>query len=168
MRPEYPDGWFNSFDFQAYRSMVETLPKGGRMAEIGSFKGRSLSSIANQILERNLRVLAVDPFLEFLLDESAIQQTDSRLTAALTRLGFDIPPLPEPEFRPFPDEVVGVFGDVIEDGMNLFSLVASVALPLPTRVGLNVRIVGACQHGPWSTQSVDVYQLAELGGLDLT
>ncbi len=115
MKPKHPEGWFNGFDFQAYRSMTGSLPEGGRMVEIGAFKGRSLSSIANQILEQNLQVLAVDPFLEFLLDESAIQQTDSRLAASLARLGFDIPSVPEPEFQPFPDEVEAIFKRTMSD-----------------------------------------------------
>lgn len=115
MRPEYPKGWFNGFDFQAYRSMASEVPDRGRMVEIGSYQGRSLASIAPQIILKDLNVLAVDPFLEFLLDESAIRQTDSRLAVALDRFGFDIPPVPEPEFKPFTEDVENTFHKTMSD-----------------------------------------------------
>ena len=95
MAAQYPDGWFNSFDMQAYRSMTRDVPNKGRMVEIGTYKGRSLSSVAKLIVEKDLKVLAVEPFLPFVQNELAELQNDRRLTKTLTRLGFDVGPIPE-------------------------------------------------------------------------
>ncbi len=58
--PELPEGYFYPGDILAYRAMVAQVPNGGRIAELGCYKGRSLCSIADLIVSKNLTVEAVD------------------------------------------------------------------------------------------------------------
>ncbi len=58
--PELPEGFFWRGDILAYRAMVAQVPNGGRIAELGCYKGRSLCSIADLIVSKNLTVEAVD------------------------------------------------------------------------------------------------------------
>ncbi len=55
-----PEGYFSDQDIAIYRSLVSHLPDNGVMAELGCWKGKSLCSIADIILKKNLTVLAVD------------------------------------------------------------------------------------------------------------
>lgn len=58
--PELPEGYFYKGDILAYRALVEQVPIGGTMAELGCYKGRSLCSIAEQVKTRGIQVEAVD------------------------------------------------------------------------------------------------------------
>lgn len=55
-------GYFTEEDARDYRFLVSQIPDGSRMAEIGSFRGRSLASIADLIISKNLEVHSVDIF----------------------------------------------------------------------------------------------------------
>ena len=58
-----PNGFFSAEDINTYREWIEqNVPDGGRIAEIGTWKGRSLCSLADIIKRKNLRVTAVDTF----------------------------------------------------------------------------------------------------------
>ncbi len=58
--PELPDGYFYPGDILAYRAMVEQVPDGGMIAELGCYKGRSLCSIAEVVRRKRIIVTAVD------------------------------------------------------------------------------------------------------------
>lgn len=62
MENELPQGWFFPEDIKLYRSLVEKVPDGGTIIELGVWKGRSLCSIADIIKRKNLKVYAVDTF----------------------------------------------------------------------------------------------------------
>ena len=62
MEQQLPDGWFDANDIAAYRKLYESLPDHSITAEVGVWKGRSLCSIADIIIRKNIRVFAVDTF----------------------------------------------------------------------------------------------------------
>lgn len=57
-----PDGWFGEIDIKIYKDLVSKIPDNGKMLEIGTWKGRSLCSIADIIKEKNISVWAIDTF----------------------------------------------------------------------------------------------------------
>jgi len=59
---ELPDGWFSIVDVREYRRLVEMIPDNGLIIELGCWKGRSICSIADQIIRKNLSVVLVDTF----------------------------------------------------------------------------------------------------------
>ncbi len=58
--PELPDGYFYPGDILAYRALVAQVPDGGRIAELGCYKGRSLCSIVAECKRRGIKVFGVD------------------------------------------------------------------------------------------------------------
>ncbi len=60
MMPELPDGYFYPGDILAYRALVAQVPDGGRIAELGCYKGRSLCSIGPECQRRGISIFAVD------------------------------------------------------------------------------------------------------------
>jgi len=58
----YPQGWFSVEDQYEYRRLVQSLPDGGSMVEVGVWLGRSLCSLADIIRRKRLTVYAVDTF----------------------------------------------------------------------------------------------------------
>jgi hypothetical protein len=58
----YPEGWFLEGDIEIYRELVSSLSNNAVMAEIGTWKGRSLCSIAHILIEKKIKVFAVDNF----------------------------------------------------------------------------------------------------------
>ena len=59
---QLPDGFFTALDMLKYRQLAESVPEGGRICELGVWKGRSLCSIAERIKRKNLQVVAIDTF----------------------------------------------------------------------------------------------------------
>jgi GT2 family glycosyltransferase len=57
-----PDGWFYEQDIIAYRKLVNEIPDGGTICELGSWKGRSICSVSDLIRLKRLKVLIVDTF----------------------------------------------------------------------------------------------------------
>lgn len=57
-----PEGWFYKGDIAEYRRIVEDVPEGGTIGELGCFKGRSLCSVADIVKRKNLKVIVVDTF----------------------------------------------------------------------------------------------------------
>ncbi|MFA5050999.1 MAG: class I SAM-dependent methyltransferase [Patescibacteria group bacterium] len=57
-----PDGWFSNENIREYRRLVEKIPQGGLLVELGVWKGKSLCSVADIILRKKIRVIAVDTF----------------------------------------------------------------------------------------------------------
>lgn len=62
MENKLPEGWFNKGDIKKYRSLVEQIPYNGSMIELGTWKGKSLCSVADIINRKNIKVYAVDTF----------------------------------------------------------------------------------------------------------
>lgn len=60
--PILPEGWFTDVDINTYRGMFESLPDGGSVVELGTWKGRSLCSVADIIQRKNIKVTAIDTF----------------------------------------------------------------------------------------------------------
>lgn len=56
------DGFFSEQDAADYRELYEMLPNGGETVEVGCFRGKSLASVADIILDKDISVTAVDPF----------------------------------------------------------------------------------------------------------
>lgn len=57
-----PEGWFYKGDIAEYRRLIEDVPYGGTIGELGCYKGRSLCSVADIIKRKNLNVIVVDIF----------------------------------------------------------------------------------------------------------
>lgn len=57
-----PGGWFYGDDIVEYRRLVEDVPEGGTIGELGCYKGRSLCSVADIIKRKKLKVFVVDVF----------------------------------------------------------------------------------------------------------
>jgi len=57
-----PGGWFKAGDIAAYRELVSNIPRGGQLLELGSWKGRSICSVAQLLIERDIKVSVVDTF----------------------------------------------------------------------------------------------------------
>lgn len=55
-------GYFQYVDMRDYMHLTNMLPDEGLMVEIGSFRGRSLASVAENIKRKRLQVLSVDIF----------------------------------------------------------------------------------------------------------
>lgn len=81
-----PEGWFNGFDIQSYRKLAMGVPRGGRIVEVGAYMGRSICSIRDQIMARNLRVTLSDSFKVVVQDDASEYQSQRRLSLALKRL----------------------------------------------------------------------------------
>lgn len=63
---ELPQGWFQAADIERYRWIYEKLvPKGGQTAEVGSYYGRSICSVADIIKQKKLWVVCVDIWAPF-------------------------------------------------------------------------------------------------------
>jgi len=60
--PGLPAGWFSPIDVAEYRYLVRELPDKATMVEVGVFLGRSLSSVADLIRAKQIRLVAVDTF----------------------------------------------------------------------------------------------------------
>lgn len=58
----HPDGFFSDENAIRYRQLIEAVPDGGRICEVGVWKGRSLSMISDLIKRKKLKVTAVDHF----------------------------------------------------------------------------------------------------------
>lgn len=56
------DGWFSLKDVESYRRLISSLPDNSVIAELGSWKGRSICSVADIILQKNITVYIVDTF----------------------------------------------------------------------------------------------------------
>lgn len=61
-RDDLPQGYFGDSDIQDYRYFVSKIPQGGTLVEIGTFRGRSLCSVADLIQSQQLKVFAIDTF----------------------------------------------------------------------------------------------------------
>ena len=60
--PGLPKGWFDEFDVAAYREIYASQPDNIKAVEVGCFMGRSLCSVADILLAKNISVVAVDAF----------------------------------------------------------------------------------------------------------
>lgn len=60
--PELPQGWFGHDDQVFHKALMENIPYGGTLIEIGVWKGLSLCSAAHMIKEKNIKVIAIDTF----------------------------------------------------------------------------------------------------------
>jgi hypothetical protein len=57
-----PEGAFTPGDIAEYRRLANEVPVGGTICEYGSWRGRSLCSIADIIKRKSLKVIVVDTF----------------------------------------------------------------------------------------------------------
>lgn len=57
---DLPQGWFSQNDVKTYRDLFSSLPQNAWVCELGSWKGRSLCSVADIIIEKNIKVFSVD------------------------------------------------------------------------------------------------------------
>ena len=62
-RYRLPEGMFYVEDVVEYRKLLNEVPEGGTICELGVWKGKSLCSVADIIKRRKLSVMAVDTFV---------------------------------------------------------------------------------------------------------
>jgi len=60
--PNLPQGWFSEHDISAYRELVEKIPNSGVLVEMGVWKGKSLCSVSDILIRKNIQVIAIDTF----------------------------------------------------------------------------------------------------------
>src|SRR5271169_2690837 len=76
---DLPEGWFSLGDIAAYVGLYEQVPAGSCVAELGVWQGRSLCSVADVILRKNLQVHAVDTFLGTPGEPDIVHDCDGKL-----------------------------------------------------------------------------------------
>jgi len=57
-----PEGWFSEKDIETYRNLFESLKDRAFVCELGVWKGRSICSVADIVIRKNLIVTCVDTF----------------------------------------------------------------------------------------------------------
>lgn len=57
-----PRGWFYGEDIKEYRRLIEDVPEGGTIGELGCAAGRSLCSVSDIVKRKKLNVIVVDTF----------------------------------------------------------------------------------------------------------
>lgn len=55
-------GWFSDKDVESYRSLIRSIPNNSTILELGCWMGRSLASVSDIILEKNITICVVDTF----------------------------------------------------------------------------------------------------------
>ncbi len=71
-------GFWADEDQVEYDRLIKTIPDGSIMVEIGSFRGKSLCSVAQTIKDKNLKVFSVDIFDKVIdpqYDEPGVQSS---------------------------------------------------------------------------------------------
>lgn len=58
-----PDGYFHGGDIFAYRWLASHIPPDGSLVELGSYRGRSICSLASILRERRIATTLVDTFV---------------------------------------------------------------------------------------------------------
>jgi len=76
---DLPEGWFSPGDIAAYESLYDQLAAGSSVAELGVWQGRSLCSVADVILRKNLKIHAVDTFRGTPGELDIVHDCDSKL-----------------------------------------------------------------------------------------
>ena len=76
MTRELPQGWFCHHDIVMYRSIFNSLEPTAITVEVGSWKGRSLASVADIILARQIRAVSVDTFKGSQNDPAHLQEAN--------------------------------------------------------------------------------------------
>ena len=92
---ELPQGWFHPGDIKQYRKLVEQIPDGGTMVELGVWKGRSLCSIADIIKKKNIKVYGVDTFEgtrgdNLLLDDAKEHNIKQQFKDSIKKYGIEV------------------------------------------------------------------------------
>lgn len=90
-----PQGWFHDGDIKQYRSLVEQIPDGGTIIELGVWKGRSLCSISDIITRKKLKVYGVDTFLgtrgdKLLLDDAKEHNIRNQFEENIKNFGIEV------------------------------------------------------------------------------
>jgi hypothetical protein len=93
-RCKLPDGMFWDKDIEEYRKIINEVPDGGTICEIGTWKGRSLCSIAHLIKKKKLNVIAIDTFAgatnePIQMALAAQQGVEEAFLANMTRFGLN-------------------------------------------------------------------------------
>lgn len=71
MTQELPKGWFNEANIVTYKKLFNEAGKNAEIAEVGTWQGRSICSVAEEILTNNQHVVCVDTFEGTLTPEEA-------------------------------------------------------------------------------------------------
>ena len=86
-------------DMNEYRRLVEQVPNGEFIIEIGCFDGGSLISLADIIKRKNLKVIAADLFDKAVSEDTNIKEwipgMKERFTANITKAGIELTALCE-------------------------------------------------------------------------
>lgn len=84
-------GWFDPGDAVALDALLHRVPIGGLVVNVGTYAGRNLAAVAPTIRERNLKVLAVDPWAstsQYYQDEGDWERTYTYFTDAMKEFGI--------------------------------------------------------------------------------
>lgn len=73
-KPNLPYGYFSLENINTYRNLIKEIPHGGTFVELGVWKGRSLCSVSDLIISKNLTVIAVDTFEGTVGEDSSLFQ----------------------------------------------------------------------------------------------
>lgn len=87
-RYKLPQGWFYTADIDEYRRLVEDVPEGGYICELGCAWGRSLCSVSDIIKRKNLKVWAIDLFTGTPSEGSPVASYQDEFKNNLKRFGI--------------------------------------------------------------------------------
>jgi len=70
-----PEGWFYDSEILEYRRLLNQLPAGATICELGVYRGRSICSVSDIIKRKKLKVISVDTFQGTGKDDGLYEET---------------------------------------------------------------------------------------------
>jgi len=104
-RHKLPSGWFYGGDIEEYRRLVENMPVGGVLGELGCYKGRSLCSVADIIKRKKIKVYVVDIFTG---TDCEVKESDYEQEFIDNAIRFGLEPI---SYKMTTDQAVDIFED---------------------------------------------------------
>ena len=78
-----PDGFFGEDDILVYRDLLSRLENDSKIVEVGCFKGKSICSVADVILNKNITGFVIDNYAFDYYDVSLLERVESDMPTIL-------------------------------------------------------------------------------------
>lgn len=89
---DLPSGWFTNEDIETYRKLYSEIPNKGKTVEVGVWKGRSLISVLDIIVNNSLTTWGVDNFSQEAFHPAQVEEINTLrndLFSNLEKFNFD-------------------------------------------------------------------------------